>query len=61
MRCVGLIYMLSQTYLSIVHGLCQSDHPFPNTFPILYYWVLTMFKSNLMIKAWLYESVFSSF
>ena len=50
---------LCQTCLSQIHGLCRSDHPFPNIIPILYC-ISNLFMSNsIRTKPWLYCKGFS--
>ena len=50
---------LCQTWLSRIHGLCRSDHPFPNISPILHC-ISTLLMSNWVImKTRLFQSDFS--
>ena len=50
---------LCQTCLSRIHGLCRSDHPFPNFSPILHCNSTLLMSNSVIIKTRLFRSDFS--
>ena len=62
MQKVTFIYRstsLCQTCLSRIHGLCRSDHPFPNFSPILHCNSTLLMSNSVIMKTRLYRSDFS--
>ena len=51
--------LLCQTCLSQIHGLCQSDHPFPNFSPILHCNSTMLMSNSVIMKTRLFRSDFS--
>ena len=50
---------LCQTCLSRIHGLCRSDHPFPNFSPILHCNSTLLMSNSVIMKTRLFWSDFS--
>ena len=50
---------LCQTCLSRIHGLCRSDHPFPNFTPILHCNSTLLMSNSVIMKTRLFRSDFS--
>ena len=50
---------LCQTCLSQIHGLCRSDHPFPNFSPILHCNSTLLMSNSVIMKTRLFRSDFS--
>ena len=50
---------LCQTCLSRIHGLCRSDHPFPNFSPILHCYSTLLMSNSVIMKTRLFRSDFS--
>ena len=50
---------LCQTCLSRIHGLCRSDHPFPNFSPILHCNSTLLMSNSVIMKTRLFRSDFS--
>ena len=50
---------LCQTCLSRIHGLCRSDHPFPNFSPLLHCNSTLLMSNSVIMKTRLFRSDFS--
>ena len=50
---------LCQTCLSRIHGLCRSDHPFPNFSPILHFNSTLLMSNSVIMKTRLFRSDFT--
>ena len=50
---------LCQTCLSRIHGLCRSDHPFPNFSPILHCNSTLLMSNSVIVKTRLFRSDYS--